>query len=172
MAGGGYGQSKSSNKGFSESGLAETSLSKEQAEVLKVREAQYQEYFFPEIIAQLDEAKLKNADIPLFAKTARGIEAGANTSRGQLSKSMAKRGITDGGMAASGELSIEQGKGAAMADAYFNAQLAQKQQIMSVLQMGGAMSPTPTTAAPIGSYSESMNKGHSESFNTQGSVMK
>lgn len=168
--GGGYQQSKSSGKQGSESKFVESQLSLEQAKILKNREVQYQEYFFPEIVNQLEEAKTATINNPAFNKTAKAVSAGAETAKGQLAESMARRGITDGGSAIAGELSIEQARGSALAEAYFNSQLSQKSQLNSILQMGGALSPTPTTAAPTGSESSSFGKQKSSSFGVQGSL--
>lgn len=170
MANASYSQSKSKNESASSSVLMESKLSKEQAKILEKREEQYQEYFFPEIINQLNESTKTGVNMPMFASTARGINASAGTAKGQLAASMAKRGIEDSGMAAAGELSIEQAKGASMAEAFFGAQLSQKQQVMNMLQMGGGESPKPTTAAPIGSDSTSYGVGHSKSMSAGGGI--
>ena len=164
-----YSQQEGSSGSMSSSAPVATRLSRIQADILEKREAQYQEYFFPELISQLEESK-RAGDNALFAKTARGIESSSKTASAALSQSMAKRGIQNSGMAAAGELSIEQAKGASMAEAYFNSLLANKEKTMQLLQMGGSLSPTPTTAAPYGQDSTGYGWGSTSGFGVSGQI--
>ena len=165
-----YSQGSSSQGSMGASQTVGTRLSRIQADILEKREEQYQEYFFPELIDQLEEAN-KTGDNALFKKTARGIESSSRTAKNALSESMSKRGIQDSGMAAAGELSVEQAKGASLAEAYFNSQLANKEKAMQLLQMGGSFSPTPTTAAPYGMQSQSHSWGSSKNIGISGNIM-
>lgn len=144
--------------------FVESALSKEQAKILKKHEEQYQQYFFPELKNQLEESKKGGEGNILFAKTAAGINDNAQTQQMKLADAMARRGIQDSGSALAGNMSIEQAKGAALANAYFNSQLQNKQKTMSILQMGMGMSPRPTTAAPVGQEGERAGNTHNASW--------
>ncbi len=145
--------------GASQSSSRESSLSIEQGKILKAREAQYQQYFFPELIQGLNDTKGNSVTTPLMASMAGEINQQSSQSKGAFSQAMAQRGMAGSGIEAQGIASLERARGSTFADAFFKAQQANLDQKNKMLQMGGSMSPTPTQAAPMESSSSGWNMG-------------
>ncbi len=139
----------------SSSSSSETTLTRAQSELLKSREKQYQSYFFPELIGSLRDTQGDGHTSTLARKSvgdANKAFAGANQDFRTL---MARRGLEGSGVEAAGLASLANAKSSALADSFMKARLANLQQKNSLLQMGGALAPTPTTAAPMASQSSS-----------------
>ncbi len=151
---GGGGQSAGSS-----SYSTETKLSKEQAKILQKREEQYQEYFFPELIDALEETKGDTIKTSMMANQAKSINTQHQQAKQSFAQMIAQRGLDGSGVESQGMLALERGKSSALSDAYYNSETANRSQRMQVLQMGGSMSPTPTTAAPMGQSGSSSSQG-------------
>ena len=142
------------SSGTTTSTQKETQLSKEQAVILKQREAQYQKYIFPELIQELEEVDLKTTDLPSQQAQTQAISRASQQAGSRLQSDIAQRGLSGTGVEVQALGALQQTRQSALSDAYYNAQQAQDQKKMNLLQMGGAFSPTPTTAAPLSSHSQ------------------
>jgi hypothetical protein len=126
-------------------------LAQRQAQILRQREEQYQRVFAPELFAQLQQAAAGAAGktaTPLLQQNAQRINQGFQRGMGQLSEAMAQRGLSGSGMEAGGLAAMSTARTSALSDAYIQAQQSEQARLGSLLQMGGAMSPTPVTASP------------------------
>jgi hypothetical protein len=150
---GATGASKSSGK------EKESKLSLQQAEILKQRESQYQQFFFPELTKALQEASSQQTAVDALKPQVQGINTAYQTAQTQLGRDLARRGIADSGVAAQGAQYLQQARASSLAEAYGKAEEARKARQLQVLQMGGAMSPAPTSAAPTLSTQKSDTKG-------------
>lgn len=151
MGGGNWGGSDSG----SSSSVQETKLSKEQAAILKKREDQYQEFFFPELINMLDDTKKNTLTSNLMTSQAKQINQQSKQSQNVFAKAMAQRGLTGSGVEAQGIAAMQSAKSNTLANAFAQAQQANLNQKNTAIQLGMGMSPKPTTAAPIGTQSSS-----------------
>ena len=149
MGGGGGGTQNSS------SSTHETPLSREQAAILKKREEQYQEIFYPELKAMLKDVRGDTLTTSAMAAQTKGINQSSKSSKNVFAKAMAQRGISGSGVEAQGLAAIEGAKTNSLANAFYQAQQANTNQANTLMQLGMGMSPKPTTAAPLGSSSES-----------------
>lgn len=147
MSGGG-------SSGGSTTTQKETELSKQQAAILKQREAQYQKYIFPELLQELEESDQETVSLPQLRQQTQAVNRASQQAESSLSQDIAQRGLSGSGVEVQALGALQQGRTSALADAYYNAQQAQEQKKINLLQMGGAMSPTPTTAAPLSTVSE------------------
>lgn len=139
----------------SSSGVQDTALSTQQAKILKQREEQYQEHFFPEMLNMLAESKDESTTGAMMAPQASAINQSANAAKREFSTAAAQRGISGSGVELQGLAGINNASRSMLADAYYQSKQAQIQQRNTIMQMAGAMSPTPTTAAPVGQSSSS-----------------
>lgn len=139
----------------SSSSTHETKLSKQQAEILKQREAQYQQYFFPKLVEGLQQATNGTNESNLMQGQSRAIGQQTTGAKQQFSQSMAQRGLAGTGVEAQGLASISNTKSQLLADAYSNVQQANQDRALQYIQIATGMSPTPTTAAPLGQSSSS-----------------
>jgi hypothetical protein len=136
----------------------ETQLSIQQAEILKQREAQYQQYIFPELIKELEEVDLKTTDLPSQRAQTQAINRASEQAGSKLQSDIAQRGLSGSGVEVQALGALQSTRQSALSDAYYNAQQAQDQKKMQLLQMGGSFSPTPTTSAPLSNQSSSLQK--------------
>ena len=133
----------------SSSSSRETSLTRAQADVVRRREGQYQSVFFPELVAELTAAG-DSASTSQYGRAARQRVGSAYASgKRQLSQSLEQRGLADSGIGAMSLQSLEMARSNALADALSQAEEQRRARKMQLLQMGGSLSPTPTTAAPM-----------------------
>lgn len=139
----------------SSSSTTETKLSRAQADVLKTREAQYQQYFFPELLKGVQESASGANESSMMQGQARAINQQAGGAKQQFAQAMAQRGLSGSGVEAQGLSSIGNARGQMLADAYYNVQQANKDRGIQYTQLALNMSPTPTTAAPMGQHSSS-----------------
>jgi hypothetical protein len=97
----------------------------------------------------------------LMVGNSAGINQQSEAAKRQLLISTGKRGISGSGAELSALANVENAKGSMLSDAYNKSKLAQIAQKNTTLQMGGTMSPTPTTSAQMGTESSSWNAGGS-----------
>lgn len=130
------------------SGERETALSKEQAKIVKSREALFNRYIWPELRADIQatsgEGQVAQWAQPGVADVNRSFQS---AQRG-MERSVAQRGLVGSGFEAAGVSGLQQARAGALADAFSKARMANKEERMKLLQMGGAFAPTPTQAAP------------------------
>jgi len=136
--------------GFSKSGSSssETTLTKEQGKLLKEREKQYQAYFFPRLVGMLEEAESGKLD-PGVAQAAAGTERAFRGAQTALDRSIAQRGLQDSGVGVLGQAQLFGTKASALSNLYQTAASDQFNKRAQLLQMGGSLAPTPTTATPM-----------------------
>lgn len=151
--------------GTSSSDTSESTLSREQAKILKAREAQYQAYFFPELASGLKDTSNNTITTPLMTKMAGEINQQSSQAKGSFSQAMAQRGLAGSGVEAQGIASLDRAKTSSFADAFLNAQAANTEQKNKLIQIGAGMSPTPTQSAQLNSSASSKN------WNAGGTIM-
>lgn len=138
-------------QGGSYSESKESKLSIEQANILKSREEQYQAYFFPELISKLEESKKPVLQSELMQGQSKAINQSYSQGNKQFQSQMAQRGLSGSGVEAQGLSGLASAKSSALSDAHYKTATAQRDYNSQILQMGGSLSPQPTTAAPVGS---------------------
>ena len=143
---------------FSYSQTTETALSKEQAAILKQREEQYQQYFFPELVKNLQDVSKETALTPTLQSNVQAVNQQAGSAKVQFTQDMAQRGLSGSGTEAQGLAALSNSKSNLLANAYYQAQQANQAQKNNALQLALAMSPTPTTASPLGQISYGTGK--------------
>ena len=159
------GSSSSTQQSSSTSKTVETQLSKQQASILKERESQYQEFFFPELIEELEAADNGVMGSNYMNGQTKAINSASGQAQASFTNDMNKRDLTGSGTEAQGMVALSNAKSSALSDAYYKTQTQLKSDKLNALQMGGAMSPTPTTAAPMGQESSGSGSGSSRSWN-------
>ena len=155
----GYQQNSSNQSSWSQSSTFDTALSKEQAAILKQREEQYQKYFFPELVKNLQEVSKETALTPTLQSNVQAVNQQAGSAKVQFTQDMAQRGLSGSGTEAQGLAALSNSKSNLLANAYYQAQQANQAQKNNALQLALAASPTPTTAAPLGQISQSSGSG-------------
>ncbi|WP_277201293.1 hypothetical protein [Victivallis vadensis] len=155
----GYQQNSSNQSSWSQSSTYETALSKEQAAILKQREEQYQQYFFPELVKNLQEVSKETALTPTLQSNVQAVNQQAGSAKVQFTQDMAKRGLSGSGTETQGLAALSNSKSNLLANAYYQAQQANQAQKNNALQLALAASPTPTTAAPLGQTTQSSGSG-------------
>lgn len=128
----------------------ETAISKQQASILQQRQAQYNAFFFPQLTSMLKEISTPGQASPTMQKAASDVNAAANTARGDFRASMAQRGLAGSGAAVLGEAQLQRARSSGLANAILQAREANAARRMQLIQMGGSMSPAPTTAVGFG----------------------
>jgi hypothetical protein len=151
MGMGSTGSSNSSSSGKSK----ETQLSLEQAAILKSRESQYQQFFFPEMVSELKKTNDPAEQLNSLQPQIKAINTGYLGAKSQLNADLQRRGIADSGIAVQGTTALQQARVSSLSEAYAKASAEQQAKKLQLLQMGGSMSPTPTSAAPLGSTQKS-----------------
>lgn len=155
----GYQQNSSKQSSWSQSSTFDTALSKEQAAILKQREEQYQKYFFPELVKNLQEVSKETALTPTLQSNVQAVNQQAGSAKVQFTQDMAKRGLSGSGTETQGLAALSNSKSNLLANAYYQAQQANQAQKNNALQLALAASPTPTTAAPLGQTTQSSGSG-------------
>ena len=142
-------------KSSSKSRTTETRLSNIQADILKKREEQYQQFFFPELLADLEKTT-GGIDSAFVAGQGVSLAKAQAAARTGFQRTLAQRGVHGGGGV--GLLARSRMRGdQAMQRAQFlsSAQQRNQQLRMGLFQLGLGKSPTPTQAAPMGTKSSS-----------------
>jgi len=142
--------------GSSSSKTTETQLSRQQAEILKEREAQYQEYFFPQLIGAFKELE-QGGMSPQVAKATEQAGSAFQGAQNAFEKAIARRGLYASGVESRGLAQLGAARASALSNIYQQAEGDRFARRNQLLQMGGSLSPTPTTAAPMGQNSSRFN---------------
>ncbi len=141
----------SGSRSSDRSSTRETTLSKQQASILKQREAQYQSVFFPELVSQLEQTKSDELGRnPRVAQATGDVGKAYQASQKQFQTAAAQRGLKGSGFEVLGLAALEGARSSKLADVMAAARAENKQTQLGLLQMGGSLSPTPTQAAPMG----------------------
>jgi hypothetical protein len=140
--------------GSQESSSGDTALSRAQAEILKAREEQYQAYFFPELLSQMEQNRSPGAVTPTLAAGRKALDSAAGSAKSQLTQSLNQRGLAGSGVETQGLVALESSKMSALADMAAKAEQERRNRALNLLQMGGSLSPSPTQAAPLSQESK------------------
>ena len=107
------------------------------------------------------EAFAPGSSAPDIANAAGDVNRAFNASKPGVMADMAKRGMAGSGAETLALAGMGTARSTALGDAYAKARGQQQARQGQLLQMGGAMAPTPTTAAPLTSTSRgsSQNAG-------------
>lgn len=170
-------QNQSSSQGTSESATFESELSKEQLDILKNREDQYNEWFFPELKAAVDNADINSPEgQALLGQQAKAVNASFDASGRQIKQNLAQQGLLGSGNGVQASLNAQnqRAKSSALSAAYANQLGQMNNQKASLLGIGGGLMTTPTTSAQFHSASTSQNTsqaaGDSQSTSNSQSV--
>jgi predicted NBD/HSP70 family sugar kinase len=146
----GFGRESSSSR------TTETRLSRAQADILRRREEQFQQMFFPEIAQQFAATRPGDpANVRFLDQRAQQIGQGFQSAQQSLNQTLAQRGIAGSGIGQQAQVGLAQAQGRSLADLATagNRELFERQLKLSQLVQG--MAPTPTQAAPMGTSQSS-----------------
>jgi hypothetical protein len=139
--------------GNQKSSTSDTALSNEQAAILRQREQQYQKFFFPELMREMNDAN-NPAGNSMFAQQAvQSTNQAFQGANQQFQQQAAQRGLAGSGVEIQGLASLNSARARSIGDAMAQAEMARQQKKGQLLQMGGSLSPQPTTAAPLNQQS-------------------
>lgn len=159
---GSMGRQSSFSTSYSNSTTKESSLSKEQLQILQNRENIFNDYFFPELknsISALDaNSSESNATMSLQANQ---INSAYNAAQKQTNQNLAQQGLlgTGNGVAASLTAQNTRDRASALANAYYNTMSNNASQKANLLGIGASLMTTPTTSAQYHTTSSSSSKG-------------
>ena len=142
------GTSKSSSR------TTETLLSKQQAEILAKREEQYQQFFFPELLSDL-EGTTGGFDSRKVAGQMQNLATSQTSARAGFQRTLAQRGMAGSGVGMLARTRMRGQEATQRAQFLSSAEQKNQQLRMGLFQLGLGKSPTPTQAAPMGQKSSS-----------------
>lgn len=143
--GGGGGEKSSSHSSTSES-----ALSQEQLKILRTREQQYNDWFFPELKKATAETDLNSSvGAARFSQMTGDINKSFASSEKQLTQGLSQQGMLGGpsGVQAALRAKNQRARASALATAYYDTLQDQQGKKANLLQLGASMMPTPTTSA-------------------------
>lgn len=147
---------------YSNTNTYDSKLSNAQLEILKERQAQYQQYFFPELVSGVQQNSVGSEQFnsQLSANVAQ-VNAAYDQNRNKIKQNLAQQGMLGqgGGVQAALTQANERARSSALASAYAQQLSSANEKKLSYLTLAGSMSPTPTTSADYYSSSSSKSKG-------------
>ena len=164
---------KSSGKTISEGYTYSSELSQKQLKILKQREKQYQDFFFPELKNTLAENSAGSAQFNVqFGANAEKVNAAFDANKAKIQQNLAQQGMLGqaNGVQAALTQANERARASALANAYAEQLNAANANKMNALQLGLAASPTPTTSAEYYQTNSSKTKNSSSGFGLQGQL--
>jgi len=138
----------SRSMGKSRGRTRDTALSKEQASILKGREAQYQQYFFPVLLDEIRQTEGTGRTAQLAQTGLANVNKAYQGAQRDVAKSLAQRELT-GGFQGTALAGLETARANAAAQTVNQAYNQNKQMRQGLLQVAMGASPQPTTAAPL-----------------------
>lgn len=141
------------SKSSSSSRTTETRLSNIQADILAKREEQYQQFFFPELLSDL-ERTTGGLDSSMVAGQAQSLATAQGAARTGFERTLAQRGMTGSGVGLLARTKFAGQEAMQRAQFLSSAQQRNQQLRMGLFQLGLGKSPTPTQAAPMGTRSK------------------
>lgn len=168
----GAGASKSNTSSSSKSNTSESALSREQLGILRQRESQYQQMFFPELVSGIQENSVGSETFNAGMQQRAGeVNAAFNASDRKTTQNLAQQGLLgqSSGVQAAVKASGNRARSSALAQSYYDQLTSANQNKYNFLTLGTAMSPTPTTSAEY--HSQSKSSGDSSSWSLQSSWM-
>lgn len=125
----------------------ETELAKTQADILRQREDFAKEFFFPQLLQELEANTVQNLS-PQFQSLALGATQGQRQAESQGAlRALAQRGVT-GGVQGAGLAQLGYAQQLAQGQARFQADTMARDRRAQTLAQLAATVPSPTTAAP------------------------
>ena len=161
------GHSTSGSHSSSKSKTFESALSREQLNILKQREEQYQSTFFPELVSGIKESSVGSETFNAGMQQQAGeINAAFNSSEQKTNQNLAQQGLLgqSSGVQAAVTAANNRARSSALAQSYYNQLTSANQNKYNFLTLGTAMSPTATTSAEYHSDSSSRSSGYSRQF--------
>ena len=151
----------SGSSGGSRSSTTESALSKEQARILKSREALFTQFFRPGLIQMQQEVTQRPEDSATLSRGAATVQRATEQAQQNLQKGLAQRGLADSGLAQMGEQALAAANVRGLADVRAQAEQAQFGRRLQATQLALGTAPTPTTAAPLLQSSKSKQSSFS-----------
>lgn len=142
------------SKSSSKSRTTETRLSNIQADILAKREEQYQQFFFPELLADLQKTT-GGVDSAMVSGQAQSLATAQGSARTGFQRTLAQRGMAGSGVGLLARSRMRGQEAVQRSQLLSSAQQRNQQLRMGLFQLGLGKSPTPTQAAPMGQKSSS-----------------
>lgn len=162
-------QNTSTSENSSQSGTRASELSEAQLGILKNREDQYNNFFFPELQKSIQEQTPGSSSFNgAMEQNASTINSGFDAAQKSTEQQLAQQGLSGSrtGVGAALKAANNRARSSSLAQAYFN-QLSQSQQNKaSLLQTMGALMPSPTNSAEYYQSSESHGTSNSQGSST------
>lgn len=178
MGSSGHGSSFEFNtsRGTSHSETRESALSMEQLKILQNREAQWNNYFFPELQKSIASSDVNTKEgAAQLADAANQINASYGASERQINQNLAQQNLLGQGNGVQTALNAAnaRAKSSALAQAYYNTLSNMSAQKTQLLGLGAGLMATPTQSA---AYHETQNQqntsfGFGNTSNKNTSVM-
>jgi len=151
-----FGSSTGATEGSQQSTQSETALSKAQAGLLKQRQAQFNQYIFPEIVSELE--KTETVDKAALRQGVQATNRAGEQAESQFTSAIAQRGLEGSGAEVQGLAAIGSARQSALSQDFFAAQQVAKQSKFGLLNLGAGLAPATTTAAPLASSSRGVQE--------------
>ena len=142
--GGGYGNQSSSG------GTSESALSKAQTEILRSRQAEFENWFLPELKSSIAETNINSDQSKAkMALMGNNINTSFDTAQKQTNQMLAQQGLLGqgGGVAAALQAKNDRARSSALAQAYYNTLADNQRAKQNLLQVGASLMPSTTTSA-------------------------
>ncbi len=139
----------------------ESALSREQLGILKQREAQYQQMFFPELVSGIQQNSVGSQAFNAGMQQRAGeVNAAFNASDRKTSQQLAQQGLLgqSSGIQAAVQAASNRARSSALAQSYYDQLTSANQNKYNFLALGTSMSPTPTSSADYHQTTKSTGK--------------
>lgn len=142
----------------SESSTKESALSLAQTEILRSRQAEFENWFLPELKSSMAETDVNSPQSQAkMALMGNNINASFDTAQKQTNQTLAQQGLlgTGGGVAAALQAKNNRARSSALAQAYYNTLADNQSAKQNLLQVGASLMPSTTTSAQYHQTSQS-----------------
>lgn len=160
------GAGRSGSSSSSTSNTVESALSREQLGILKQRESQYQQMFFPELVSGIQENSVGSDTFNAgMQQRSAEVNAAFNASERKTNQNLAQQGLLgqSSGVQAAITAAGNRSRSSALAQSYYDQLTSANQNKYNFLTLGTAMSPTPTSSADY--HSTTKSKSDASSWN-------
>lgn len=134
----------------SKSSTHESALSLAQTEILRSRQAEFENWFLPELKSSIAETNIgSDQSKAKMALMGNNINTSFDTAQKQTNQTLAQQGLlgTGGGVAAALQAQNNRARSSALAQAYYNTLADNQSAKQNLLQVGASLMPSPTTSA-------------------------
>jgi hypothetical protein len=128
---------------------SESSLTIQQGEILRQREKQYQEYFFPELQSMMNESKSNATAMAQRSIMTPQVNQAYEAGMQQVNKAMAQRGLIGSGIDTMANIDMGRRRAMDLNTLSQQAALTNDQKRMNLIQLGVGLAPQTTTATPM-----------------------